>query len=153
MSDLHLERTFAAPPRAVFDAWTNPEVLRRWWAASPEWHDSLAEVDLRPGGRYRLSMHDAGRGATYTVTGEYHEVEAPERLVYTWTWEGDPDEMAGSAGTLVTVRFVPEGDQTRVVLDHTGFATDEVVAKHDDGWSACLDNLHARVLGGAPAPR
>jgi uncharacterized protein YndB with AHSA1/START domain len=152
MSDLHLERTFAAGPPAVFDAWTNPDVLRRWCAAAPEWRDSLAEVDLRPGGRYRLSMHDADRGARYTVTGEYREVEPPERLVYTWTWEGDPEEMAGSAGTLVTVRFVAEGDGTRVVLDHAGFATDVVRDRHDHGWSACLDNLDARVVGGAPAP-
>ena len=151
MSDLHLERTFAAPRAAVFAAWTSPEVVRRWWSASPEWHDSLAEVDLRPGGRHRLSMHDSDRGATHTVTGEYREVEPPERLVSTWSWDGDPEEMAGSAGTLVTVRFVAEGERTRVVLDHTGFATEDVRDKHDHGWTACLDNLDARVVRGAPA--
>jgi uncharacterized protein YndB with AHSA1/START domain len=146
MTDLHLERTFDAPPHAVFDAWTNPEVLRRWWAAAPDWDAALAEVDLRPGGRYRLSMHDPGSGATHTVGGEYLEVDAPVRLVYTWTWEGDPDEMSGSANSVVTVGFHAEGAGTRVVLDHTGFATDEIRAKHDHGWNACLDSLAARVL-------
>jgi uncharacterized protein YndB with AHSA1/START domain len=151
MSELHLERTFAAPPTAVFDAWTNPEVLRRWWAAAPDWGTALAEVDLRPGGRYRLSMHDPGSGTTHTVGGEYVEVERPARLVYTWTWEGDPEEMRGSADSVVTVRFDAEGSGTRVVLDHAGLADDEIAAKHEHGWNACMDNLAARVLTGAPA--
>ena len=53
-----MERRFDAAPEAVFDAWTNPEVLRRWWAAAPDWETPAAEVDLRPGGRYRLTMRD-----------------------------------------------------------------------------------------------
>jgi uncharacterized protein YndB with AHSA1/START domain len=151
MSELHMERTFDAAPDAVFDAWTNPEVLRRWWAAAPDWHTALAEVDLRPGGRYRLSMRDSNTGDVHTVGGEYVEVERPARLVYTWTWEGDPPEMAGSANSVVTVAFRAEGDRTRVVLDHTRLADDEIAAKHEHGWNACLDNLAARVFPGAPA--
>jgi predicted TIM-barrel fold metal-dependent hydrolase len=54
--------------------------------------------------------------------------------------------MSGSANSVVTVGFHAEGAGTRVVLDHTGFATDEIRAKHDHGWNACLDSLAARVL-------
>jgi uncharacterized protein YndB with AHSA1/START domain len=143
---LTMERTFPAPPEAVYDAWTNPDVLRRWWAAGPDWTTPHVEVDLRVGGRYRLSMQGPDGEGPHTVGGEYTELRRPERLAYTWTWEGDPAEMSGSAGSLVTVDFHAQEGATRVVLTHTGFADEEVQAKHEHGWNACLDNLEGRAL-------
>jgi uncharacterized protein YndB with AHSA1/START domain len=69
IAPLHLRRTFQATPEEVFDAWTDPEVLRRWWAAQPTWTSPGCEVDLRVGGRYRLSMQD-------DETGDVHAVQA-----------------------------------------------------------------------------
>ena len=146
---LRLERTFAAPPEAVFDAWTDPEVLRRWWAAGPGWGTPLAEVDLRPGGRYRLSMREGDGGALHTVGGEYVEVRRPERLVYTWAWEGEPGDGGEGAGSLVTVRFLAEGAGTRVTIVHEGLPGERNREMHARGWDACLDNLASRVLGAA----
>ncbi len=80
---LQLEHRYAAPRDQVFDAWTNPEVLKRWWAAAPTWGTPLAEVDAREGGRYRLSMR-TDEGELHTVSGEYKEISPPERLSYTW---------------------------------------------------------------------
>ncbi len=145
MSVLRLTRRFAAPRERVFDAWTDPELLRTWWAALQGWETSVAEVDLRPRGRYRLSMRDPGSDAEYTVAGEYVEVRRPERLVYTWTWEGGAEIMSGSEDTLVEVVFVPDGDGTEVVLTHSRFADDRIRDLHGEGWGGCLDNL-ARVL-------
>lgn len=147
MSVLRLTRRFEAPRERLFDAWTDPALLRRWWAALHGWDTSLAEVDLRPGGRYRLSMRDADADATYTVAGEYVEIHPPERLSYTWTWEGEPELMQGSEGTLVVVDFLSEGNATEVVLTHTGFADDGIRDLHAGGWGGCLDNLEARVIG------
>jgi uncharacterized protein YndB with AHSA1/START domain len=59
-------------------------VLRVWWAASPTWESPHAEVDLRPGGSYRLSMRDTETGAVHTVFGEYTEVRRPDRLAEGW---------------------------------------------------------------------
>jgi uncharacterized protein YndB with AHSA1/START domain len=146
---LRLTRRFAAPPERVFDAWTNPDVLRQWWAAATHWESPLAELELRPGGRYRLSMRDTESGAVHTVTGEYTEVRRPELLAYTWTWEGEPDAMRGSERTLVVVEFASDGDGTVVVLTHQGFADERIRELHEEGWSACLDNLDRRVLGPA----
>jgi uncharacterized protein YndB with AHSA1/START domain len=143
---LRLERGFDAPREAVFDAWTSPEVLRQWWAAGTGWSTPVAEVDLRVGGRYRLSMQDPEATAPYTVVGEYVEVRRPERLSYTWSWEGDPVERAGSRDTLVVVEFHEDGGGTKVVLTHSGFAGPEVVAQHEHGWHACLDNLATAVF-------
>ena len=85
-TSLRVERSYDALPEEVFDAWTNPEVLRRWWAVHPEGTTPIAEVDLREGGRYRLSM-EGPDGERHTVQGEYSEVDRPHRLVYSWRWE------------------------------------------------------------------
>jgi uncharacterized protein YndB with AHSA1/START domain len=142
MTELRLERTFDAPRERVFDAWTNPEVLRRWWAAAPEWDCSRAEVDLRPGGSYRLSMNDPGSGETHTVGGAYSAVQRPERLVYTWAWEGQDTE------SVVTVDFTERDGRTTVVVTHSALAGDEDRGNHEHGWNGCLDNLERRVLAG-----
>jgi uncharacterized protein YndB with AHSA1/START domain len=145
---LRLSRRFNAPRERVFEAWTNKDVLRKWWAAQPSWDTPVAEVDARPGGSYRLAMRDPESGETHTLVGEYREVTPPERLVYTWTWESNVDAMSGSENTLVEVDFREDGDATEVVVTHSGFATPELRDMHTHGWNGCLDNLERRVFGG-----
>lgn len=143
--DLVIERTFAAAQARVFEAWTSPEVLRRWWGAGPDWTSPAVEIDLRPGGRYRLSMQDPS-GLVRSVGGEYVEIDPPRRLVYTWAWESHGAEH--DAATLVTVEFreVSPGE-TAVTLTHTGFADGERRDLHREGWELCIANLATRVLG------
>jgi uncharacterized protein YndB with AHSA1/START domain len=141
---LELSHRFKAPRERVFDAWTNPDVLRTWWAAGEAWSTPRADVDLRPGGRYRLSMQ-TDTGEIHTVGGEYREVQPPERLVYTWQWEEGPSAVQGGNETTVTVEFVEDGGGTLVKLRHTGFPSAEVMGMHEHGWNAGLANLE-RVL-------
>ena len=149
--DLRIERTFAAPRSRVFAAWSDPEVLRRWWGAGPDWTSPSVEIDLREGGRYRLAMQNPGDGAVYTVGGEYVEVAPPERLVSTWRWE-TPGSPTADLTTLVTVEFVELApDATTVVLTHTGFTDGEQRERQSEGWAACIANLDTRGLGGEPA--
>ncbi len=143
---LRLQRRFDAPRERVFDAWTNPEVLREWWAAAPTMSPGDAEVDLREGGRYRLSMRDDESGEVHTLVGEYTEIRPPERLAYTWTWETNTDAMAGSDRTIVEVDFREDGDGTEVVVTHSGFADAQLRDLHVQGWTGCLDNLGRRVF-------
>jgi uncharacterized protein YndB with AHSA1/START domain len=143
---LRMERTFDAPRERVFDAWTNPEVLRRWWAADPEWDTPLAEVDLREGGRLRLSMHDPSSGAVHSGGGVYTEIRPPERLAYTWAWEDESNAGPGSQETLVTVDFDEDGGRTTVTLTHSGLPSEESRDNHEHGWGACFDNLERRAL-------
>jgi uncharacterized protein YndB with AHSA1/START domain len=137
---LVLTRTFAAPREKVFRAWTDPALLKKWWAAGPGFTPTVAEIDLRVGGRYRLGMRAPDADADYVVAGTYREVQRPARLVYTWAWEG-----AGAPETLVTVEFLDRGAQTEVILTHEQFADASDRDQHASGWSGCLDNL-ARVL-------
>ncbi len=140
-TSLRIERSFEASPEEVFDAWTNPEVLKRWWAVHPDGRTPVAEVDLRPGGRYRLSM-EGPDGERHTVQGEYSQVDRPRRLVYSWQWELDAGGL-GPAST-VTVDFQERGEQTDVVLEHTGLPDSASRDRHAQGWSACMDIFRAR---------
>jgi uncharacterized protein YndB with AHSA1/START domain len=128
---LELSRRFDAPRERVFE----------WWAAQRGWKGSGAEVELRPGGRYRLSMRDPENDVEHTVGGEYREINPPERLAFTWTWESNPEQMAGSDETLVTVEFRVDGEGTEVVLTHSGFANEEIKGMHEQGWNGTFNSL------------
>lgn len=147
---LRLERTFDAPAEAVFDAWTNPEVLRRWWVVDRAWRTPIAEVDLRVGGGYRLAMEDPDAGTVHTVQGVYREVSRPERLVYSWCWEEGAD--GESHVSTVTVEFLGEGGRTTVVLEHSDLASAESRDRHRVGWEGCLATLGERIFAAAPQP-
>ncbi len=141
---LRLERTYDASAEEVFDAWTNPEVLRRWWVVDPAWRTPVADVDLRVGGTYRLSMEDPDDGTFHTVRGEYREVRRPERLVYSWCWE-DAGGQTGHEST-VTVEFLEDGERTTVVLEHSGLESPDSRDRHLHGWQACLEMLETRIF-------
>jgi uncharacterized protein YndB with AHSA1/START domain len=145
-TSLRIERSFDASPQEVFNAWTNPEVLRRWWAVHPEGSTPIAEVDLREGGRYRLSM-EGPDGERHTVQGEYLEVDPPRRLVYSWLWELDAGGL-GPAST-VTVEFHDQGERTNVVLEHTGLPDAASRDRHAQGWAACMDIFRERGFSAA----
>ena len=134
---IEVRRRFAASPERVFDAWTQADVLLEWWSASPSHRPGIAEVDLRVGGRYRLSMID-GEGVDTIVVGEYVEVRRPARLAFTWSWD------AGATSSLVEIDFEEDGDATLVTLRHSGLVTPESVERHERGWNGCLDSLERR---------
>ncbi|WP_236646401.1 SRPBCC family protein [Gemmatirosa kalamazoonensis] len=136
-----------APRQRVFDAWTQPAQLKAWHAPGPL-TVSLAEIDLRPGGAYRIHMR-APDGTEHRVTGVYREVDPPSRVVYTWGWEGDHVVK----DSVVTVEFHDRGDTTgdatEVVLTHAGIFDDTERANHAKGWTAILDKFEALYPGGA----
>ena len=132
----HLKRTFAAPREKVFRAWTDPEELKKWWG--PEGYATpSAQVDLRVGGRYRLGMKKLPDGEVFYLSGTYREVRPLEKLVYTWSWEAEPE----FGETLVTVEFRAMGNSTEVVLTHELFPNEKARQDHDKGWNSCLDRL------------
>ena len=145
-TSLRVERTFDASPEEVFDAWTNPEVLRRWWRPNPAWTTPVAEVDLRVGGRYRISMEDPENGAKHTAGGEYSEVSRPERLVYSWQWEEEDGRLGHASTVAVDFRADGDGERTTVVLEHSGLISAESRDSHTYGWAGILEMLEAHVL-------
>jgi uncharacterized protein YndB with AHSA1/START domain len=132
---LRLVRTIKAPPDKVFAAWTEPQALKRWMAPSGDMTVTVAETDLRIGGRYRIVMREPD-GTEHRVGGTYHEIDPGRRLAFSWAWEDSPDRQ-----TLVTVELHESDVGTEVVLTHSGFADAQSRDRHDQGWTGCIGRL------------
>ena len=103
-------RTFNAPARIVFEAWTTPELLKRWWAPHSYGMTLVAcEIDLRTGGGYRFVFSHPTSAQPVAFFGRYIDVTPPSRLVWT-------NEEGGEDGQITTVTFEDRGDQTLVVV-------------------------------------
>jgi len=116
--ELVVTRSFDSPARAVFDAWTRPELFKLWWAPrSTGVALSACEIDARTGGGYRITFGDGG-SAAMTFFGRYLEVTPPTRLVWT-------NEESGDA-PLTTVTFEARGERTLLVLSELYRSADRV---------------------------
>ena len=142
---LRISRRIRAPRERIFAAWTNPEEIPRWFGAPGNDFPSV-EVDLRVGGSYRFVMEGEG-GFELSLTGTYLEVEAPDRLVYSFNWDRDLPFPGGerTLETRVTVEFLDRGRETEIVLTHEGFPNDQVAGFHDAGWTVSFDRVAALV--------
>jgi uncharacterized protein YndB with AHSA1/START domain len=121
-----ITREFDAPKHLVYRAWTTPELIKRWWHAK-RGEVTIAEVDLRVGGKWRYVMvadlgteaacDDLADGTEVGFHGEYREIVPNERLVSTETFEGLPEGVSDEEGTtLNTVTFTEADGRTRVTL-------------------------------------
>jgi uncharacterized protein YndB with AHSA1/START domain len=87
---LTVERTYRVPPQRVWQAWTQAEALKQWFAPNDAFKVEVIEADVRVGGRYRIKMN-APDGEVHDVSGVYREVVPNERLVFTWAWRTTPE--------------------------------------------------------------
>jgi uncharacterized protein YndB with AHSA1/START domain len=110
--------------------------LIRWFGPAQVRQDTVrADIDLRPGGRYRISF-DNDRGEYNEVGGVYREVVPNARLAFTWAWHSTPERES-----LVTVLFARDGEGTRLTLTHEQFFDAETRDRHQAGWLSTLDKL------------
>ncbi len=138
---VRIERTFEASAEDVFDAWTSPEVMRRWLHCAADWETPVAEVDLRVGGMVSVVMRRPD-GREARAEGKYKLIDRPRRLVMTWTFDDDP-----SNEQMIELSFSESGGSTRVLLVNNGISTDDRRDGQDEGWRGCLDQLE-RLLAG-----
>jgi uncharacterized protein YndB with AHSA1/START domain len=131
---LEIHHKYNAPRERVFRAWTEPDLLKQWFLPAPGFTAPIAEVDLRVGGRFRIGIRSADRASI--ATGIYLQIQPPEKLVFTWAWDHEPE-----IETLVTLELIAAGDQTELVLIHENFVKPEIRDDHIQGWSACLTAL------------
>lgn len=134
---LELTHTFRARREEVFAAWTEAEQLVQWFGSLGS-KTTDAKVDLRIGGEYRLAMTLAD-GRQIVLYGTFREVNAPEKLVY--TWEADGPDMGDIRNTLVTVEFQARGEWTDLRLHHEALPNRPACERHEQGWKGCFENL------------
>lgn len=142
MSELRIERKFAANPETVFAFVTKTENLLKWWG--PEGITVLEhELDLSRTGSWS-SVMVSDEGQRYKVTGEVLNIDPPRSVEFTWGWHDDDDKR----GQNSTVRFELSSDGaggTDFLLVHSGLADDEVAGNHNMGWTSSLSKLEKFV--------
>jgi uncharacterized protein YndB with AHSA1/START domain len=106
--EIRMTRLFDAPRDLVFEVMTKPEHVKEWWGRLGEGYSvPVCEIDLRPGGKWRfVNRHPNGEAVFY---GEYREITAPSRVVFTEIYEPFPDSVS-----VVTSLLTEEGDKTRL---------------------------------------
>ena len=143
--ELVVTRTFNAPARIVFEAWSKPELFQRWWVPKSSGVSLLScEMDIRTGGTYRLVFAHPASGEPMAFFGRYIEVTPPSRLIWT-------NEEGGEEGAVTTVTFEERGDETMVVLRDlypSKKALDEAVASGSiSGFGEQFEQLDALLAG------
>ena len=130
---LRMERVISGAIDRVFDAWLDPDSLKKWMRPGPGMTVPRVTVDARVGGKYLIVMANPDREIPHH--GEYEVIDRPKRLVFTWV-----SEPAGDS--LVTVEFAKVSDtRTRVVLSHEKLPSAQSRDGHRDGWEVILEAL------------
>ncbi len=137
--ELVVTRLFDAPAHLVFEAWTKPELFRKWWAPASVGMTFLAcEMDARTGGTYRLEFGHPCSEQPAVFHGRYLEVIPDAKVVWT-------NEEGGDDGAITTVTFEEHNGQTRVVmhdLHPSKEALDEAIAS---GSTSCTEEQFAQL--------
>ena len=146
--ELAMTRLFDAPRSMVFDAWTKPELLRRWLGVFGGWTFAVCEVDLRVGGKYRFVWHGKD-GNEMAMGGVYREIVRPERIVCTEKF----DDPWYEGDAIDTTTFVERGGKTTMtttVLYESKEIRDAVLkSPMESGVAKSYDKL-AEVLAAIP---
>jgi len=142
--ELVVTRTFNGPARIVFEAWTKPELFRRWWAPKSFGVSVIScELDVRTGGTYRLVMGHPSSEQPMAFFGRYIEVTPNSRLVWT-------NDEGGEGGAVTTVTFEEKGDATLVIIHDlysSEEALDEAIASGStSGWGEQFEPLNELIV-------
>lgn len=139
---VEVTKTLPAAAEQVYNAWTEPEQLKKWWKPMG---NSLKEVtnDIRKGGTVRY-IFDNNK---LIISGEYLEVEEKQKLVYIWKWEL-PNDAVRNAEYKLTVSFISKDNGSEIYVLQENFKDEETMLPHQEGWEKGLADF-ANFLNGS----
>jgi uncharacterized protein YndB with AHSA1/START domain len=133
---LNLVRSYPVAPEKVWRAWTDPQAVRKWWGPTSGEPVSLAELDVRVGGRFRI-VFGGPKGTDHEVQGTYLEVIPDRKLAFTWSWPRTTPERESQ----VTIVFRAVDGGTELDFLHEQFFDEKARDDHKRGWTSLLDKL------------
>jgi len=139
---LTLKRHYPVAPEKVWRAWTDPQALKHWFGPGGSQHVSVADIDLRVGGRFRLVFGGAD-GKEHEAAGVYKVVQPHRKLVFTWSWpRTTPDRIS-----QVIILLRPEGGGTDMEFRHEQFFDEAARDGHNRGWTETFVKLGQFLKG------
>jgi len=139
--DLVITRVFSCPKRTLFDAWSQPSTMSKWlFARREDLCESTVSSSFTVGGSYSIIMHMPS--GDVRLFGDYTEIDRYSRIAFTWS-----SPVITNSRVVLDFREL-SANRTGFTLTHSLFPSDEIRARHGEGWDACLDNLEDRVLSG-----
>ena len=133
---LVIQRQFPVAPEKVWRAWTDPEALRRWFGPEGPPAVSVADIDLRAGGRFRL-VFGGPDGNEHEAAGVYREVQPHRKLVFSWCWpRTTPDRVS-----QITILLRPVTGGTDMEFRHEQFFDEAARDGHNRGWTQTFVKL------------
>lgn len=127
-----IKRVLHAGRERVFEAWSDPRLMSRWFFVDPSWSARVTN-DFRVGGTYSIEMV-RNDGTIFVAFGEYREIAPPSKLVFTWN-------SLIVQNTLVTIELRDLRDATELTLTHDLFPDADAARRDAAGWDGCLTNL------------
>jgi uncharacterized protein YndB with AHSA1/START domain len=140
-TSLQIKRFINAQRDRVYAAWTDPAQLKEWWGPESVRTRSLV-ADVRVGGKYRWDLTNP-EGEEMSVFGEYRELVAGKKIVFTWKW--DDDDVWENSNRIVTVELSDRDGGTEARLIHEQLPSAESRDSHHEGWNSVLEKLETFV--------
>lgn len=141
---LVVAREFTASAEAIFEAWTNPEIMRHWLAPG----DNVVleiEADAKISGAILIRSRSP-EGAIHTIRGVYRELDSPRRIAMTWTYSG-PFALICNVETLIEIDIESAGkDRALMTFTQSQFVTEDVTRAYEADWPSCFEKL-TNMLG------
>jgi uncharacterized protein YndB with AHSA1/START domain len=130
-----------ASAERIFVALTDPQQLQKWWSTGGRFEVSQVDVELRPGGKWRMQWSGVG-GWPSSVRGVFREIDRPRALAFTWlpSWEEDPLESTAAQSSVVRFELQQQNGVTHVRLTHSEFTSARARARQH-GWPEILSWL------------
>ena len=133
-SSIRISRSFSASPQEVWQAWTDPRLVKSWFGSDPNGKVLDASLDVRPGGTFEVTFRNSD-DTQFTCAGTYKEIKKYQRLVFTWTWKDRPEVQES-----VTLVFQARQTGTLMIFRHANI---DAGTTHDyeTGWRSTFDKL------------
>lgn len=136
---LEIQKEFHVPAERLYEVWTREEDLKKWWHPLG---NQLVKVtnDIKKGGQVSYEFNNTHGGHPLIIEGIYQEVVGTEKLAYTWNWK-IAEEGLHDTEFLLQVRFVPQGERSRLEVLQENFRDEEAIQPHREGWEKALEDL------------
>jgi uncharacterized protein YndB with AHSA1/START domain len=131
---------FDAPPETVWQAWTEPDWISRWFGSDPNGKVLMAELDVRPGGRFEVTFCNADE-TRHTCSGIYTDVQPYSKLTFSWGWRSEPN-----VESFVTLLLMPVDKSTRMDFEHSKLGS-ESLHDYENGWQRAFAKLECILDG------